>query len=253
VQDSKQPHPQWNLSWNYRGCLLALPTLWWYSFGRLADPSKITTRMFRKLEQSCSASKFSTSNSTREVGISKQCEFRANARRYQVLYILASSVLQLADTAWLPSSWTLDDIYYRASSTREPSELRILRGFANPASLPGITAQSVNNPLVTNATIFCLGIALIEISYCQPLNELRQPVDLDINGHETSFTDSLTATRLLPDIVHREGERYAEIVRKCIMGSFSSIKPKLSNNSAFQEQFYLGVIQPLLQIHNVLK
>lgn len=58
---------------------------------------------------------------------------------------------------------------------------------------------------------------------------------------------------VLPDLTHCESEKYAEIARRCIMGSFSSIRPTLKENAAFQEQFYMTVVEPLAQIYNVLK
>lgn len=170
--------------------------------------------------------------------------------RYNLVYTLASSVIQLAETSWLSSVWTLEDISYQNTSISHKSNFTVSLGISVSSSSSTRTSA---NPLVTNTSIFSLGIALIEISYGQTIQQLQQASDLDANGNETPFTKSLTAARLLPDLNHREGEKYAEVVRRCIMGSFSSIRPTLKENTGFQEQFYMAVVEPLAQIYNVLK
>jgi hypothetical protein len=178
-----------------------------------------------------------------------------NQFRYRLSSILASSVLQLADTPWLSSSWGLQDIYLLYSgpqnSCPERAQPHIRRSFVRPATLMN-ASNATARPLVANEIVFALGLILLELSFGQPLASFKTASDVDAQGNDTPYTDHMIASRLLQTLILREGEKYADAAKRCLMGSFNSAGSTLED-PAFQEQFYAGVVAPLQEIHDVLR
>ena len=105
--------------------------------------------------------------------------------RYHIATVLASSVLQLANTPWLPGS-ALDleevfllDLKQRALTTANPY---IRRNFPSAT----ILRRKPSTPLIENELVFALGVILIELAYQQPLANFKQPEDVDDQGKRLS-------------------------------------------------------------------
>ena len=98
--------------------------------------------------------------------------------------------------------------------------------------------------LVKNEIVFALGIALLELSYAQPLFDLADPFDLDENGNRDIMTEYSTATRLAKEIHHRELPNYAKAVLRCVHCNFDTFSYDLSEQE-FMARFYEGVVVPL--------
>ena len=178
-----------------------------------------------------------------------------NCSRYRLSSILASSVLQLADTPWLSSNWGLQDIYLLNSDPQNPSptlaQPYVRRSFVGAKTLTN-TAKATARPLVANETVFALGIILLELSFGQPLSSFKTATDIDAQGNDTPYTELMIASRLLQALILLEGDKYTDVARRCLMCSFNSAGSNLED-PAFQEQFYVGVVAPLQEIYDVLR
>ncbi len=100
--------------------------------------------------------------------------------------------------------------------------------------------------VIKNATIFALGIALLEISHGRRLNTFETKDDLDGQGNRTLLTDYLIADRLVEHIHTRELPNFANAARRCVHCNFEGTVYSLKNDD-FRERFYQGVIVPLQQ------
>jgi hypothetical protein len=178
-----------------------------------------------------------------------------NHLRYRLSSILASSVLQLADTPWLSSNWGLQDIYLLTSSPQNPgltpAQPYVRRSFVGAKKLIN-TAKATTRPLVANETVFALGVILLELSFGRPLSSFKIATDVDAQGNDTPYTEHLIASRLLEMLILLEGDKYADAAKRCLMGSFNSAGSNLED-PAFQEQFYAGVVAPLQEVYDGLQ
>lgn len=98
--------------------------------------------------------------------------------------------------------------------------------------------------LVKNEIVFALGVALLELSYSQPLADLATPCDFDGEGKADGVTELSIATRLAKDIHLRELPNYAKAASRCVNTNFDSNTYDLTEGD-FRERFYEGVIVPL--------
>lgn len=98
--------------------------------------------------------------------------------------------------------------------------------------------------LLKNEIVFALGVALLELSFSQPLSDLTTPSDLDQNGKVDLTTEYSIATRLAKDIHLRELPNYAKAVSRCVQFNFDTNVYDLTEED-FKERFYEGVVVPL--------
>lgn len=147
----------------------------------------------------------------------------------------------------------MKDIYYingnnennnnKNQGTALFSELYVSKSFASvsnsqqPASLQP-------RCFIRNEMVFALGVALLELSYGEPLSSFKTPQDLDDNGNETPCTEAFIAHRLADTINNRELHNYAKATLRCIRCVFDCFSSSL-NDDDFRESFYQGVIVPL--------
>ncbi|KAF2821597.1 hypothetical protein CC86DRAFT_458775 [Ophiobolus disseminans] len=164
-------------------------------------------------------------------------------QKCSIALVLANAVLQLYDTPWLTGDWSTKDISLFAQS-QEPSvadQPYISKRFT---SLNASTPHRSNHRIIKNATVFALGVALLEVSHGQPLRTFALSDDLDDQGNHTLWTDYLIADRLVEDIHKRELPNYANAARRCIHCNFEGTVYSLDDDD-FRERFYQGVIVPL--------
>lgn len=120
-------------------------------------------------------------------------------------FTLASAVLQLYNTPWLSTAWTSNDILMLRATTGDAllSDFYISRTFG-----PTTTSIAIEKRrrCVKNELVFSLGVALLELSYRQPLLSLKTSDDLNEQGMEDSMTELSIATRLAYRIPGQEME-----------------------------------------------
>lgn len=156
---------------------------------------------------------------------------------------LASSVLQLHNTPWLPRSWETKDIFIlkSRSGTTIPSQFYVSQTFSSSAA---VTAASKRRRCVKNEMVFALGVALLELTYGAPVISFKEADDLNEEGKEDSMTEVSIANRLARELIEHESENYAKAVFRCITCNFDTFTFDFENGE-FREKFYEGVVVPL--------
>ncbi|KAF2831818.1 hypothetical protein CC86DRAFT_443346 [Ophiobolus disseminans] len=140
---------------------------------------------------------------------------------------LAEAVLQYHSTSWLPQAWTLQDVgYFKDTSQTEAKDIAdALRSLHLSKRFPGhqITAADTTQEFselkhtygIRNITLAKLGVALLEICAQRDMTTSS----LDHTPYE------VVEARKMLDEKHSSimtlGNRYLEIVRKCIYCDFS--------------------------------
>ncbi|KAF2865617.1 hypothetical protein BDV95DRAFT_612491 [Massariosphaeria phaeospora] len=156
---------------------------------------------------------------------------------------LASSVLQLHDTPWLPRSWDTKDIFIlKGKSGSILPSAYVSRTFDSPTVSPAVVKG--RRSCVKNEHLFALGVALLEIAHGAPLMSLLTPEDLNDDGQQDSMTEFRVATRLADEIHEAESENYARAVLRCIRCNFDSFQADFGDQE-FREKYFEGVIMPL--------
>jgi hypothetical protein len=189
-----------------------------------------------------------SSNQISEVAPIKEVIYGNNPRmttidKCRLAFTLASAVLQLYDTPWLPTAWGSNDIFMlktTAGSTL-PSHFYVSQTFGSP---PMQAATTNTRRGVKNEMVFALGVTLLELSYGQPLLSLKTPYDLNDQGMVDSMTEFSIATRLADQIHKRESENYAKSVLRCVRCSFDTFSCGFDDLD-FRENFFNGVVTAL--------
>ncbi|KAH7092482.1 hypothetical protein FB567DRAFT_614473 [Paraphoma chrysanthemicola] len=159
---------------------------------------------------------------------------------------LANAVMQLHDTPWLGETWTSNDICMLSYNNKGTSMTEEPYVWKNFKSISKACPPIKKNPFVRNATIFALGVTLLEISYGRRLETFQTPDDLDDNGNRTPLTDCSIAYRLVETVHHRELPNFANAARRCVHCSFDVVVHSLKDDD-LRERFYQGVVVPLRQ------
>lgn len=92
--------------------------------------------------------------------------------------------------------------------------------------------------------VFALGVALLELSYGEPISSFKTAQDLDKHGNETLTTEASIAYRLVNIINTRELQNYAKATARCVRCTFDPFSCSLDNDD-FRKSFIEGVIVPL--------
>ena len=163
---------------------------------------------------------------------------------------MAFGVLQLHDTPWLHPDWDSKDVGFIVQETRSrialldpPYVSHSFHSSHGASSNP--LGHSAGRRLAKNALIFALGIALLELSYGQPLVSLALPNELDAQATETPQTEMLVATRLIKGIRDRESDNYALATASCVQCDMGYPFDYSLEDSGFRSSFIERVVSPL--------
>lgn len=158
--------------------------------------------------------------------------------RLQLAVTLASSALQLYTTPWLNTRLRCQDIRFRQGSIDRPY---ISYAFARPEAPPDHPTKLDWSP-IRNHSIFALGVLLLELAICQPLDTIRSP------DKSVDTEDFLNAIRLCETLQEEEGQGYLRATQACLRCEFGSkVKVLDLENAAFRQAIYEDVVQPLEQ------
>lgn len=187
---------------------------------------------------------------------SKQRRLGFGLSRRDRLYIaltLASSVLQLGGTLWLNRQWTSGDILFLPMGNQGSATPKM--DFANPYvswkvcqadSSPNLITDQDQNFVahrIPSEILFVLGITLTELCFGQNISELRIEDDHDSTEIMTNFN---TASRLIPDVYSESGERYGDVVRRCLKCP-PDVRDASLDNEEFQAAVFDSIVTPLSQ------
>lgn len=151
-------------------------------------------------------------------------DFISVVDQLRIAHKLAIAVLQYNETPWLPNHWRLLDMkYLETSGTMDTTALRTLHlsseiiTRSNTAQMDGVklAKDAATNQMrqgITNSTLFCLGVALLEIAYWSPIEE-KATEDDDENP-------VLTARRLQKDRAPPLGVDFQSIAKRCLSCDF---------------------------------
>ena len=150
--------------------------------------------------------------------------------RLYISVTLASSVLQLDGTSWLKRQWRSGDILFLPLEDRTTSIPRF--NFSHPYVSRRVLTEDTNIALVADASgttiperipsvvLFALGITLTELCFGQNICDMRIDEDIDWNTEDTDKRELLTsfntATRLINHVYNESGNRYGDVVRRCL-------------------------------------
>ncbi|KAL8844629.1 MAG: hypothetical protein Q9176_001141 [Flavoplaca citrina] len=150
---------------------------------------------------------------------------------------LASSIIQLDGTGWLRRQWDSQDIVFLT-----PDD------YAHPYLCWNIPPEDTNldDSSTARRHIRCialasLGITLVELCFGQNISNLQAAEDAAANATLASWN---TAIRLLPYIDMERGERYSDVVRRCLECPFD-VRKKTLNNEIFQKAVFDSIVVPL--------
>lgn len=157
---------------------------------------------------------------------------------------VASAVLQLSKTQWLSKPLTKQDIHFfgnnEGPSYQHPFLGRQIPERQNPCAT---TREDDATALQPNATLFRLGILLLEIILGSTLENLREPHErIEFPGDRFGMIrDSITAHRLLQTRVALINPAYKAVVERCVgCGSSQAL-----DEEGFGERVYSGVVAEL--------
>ncbi|KAJ4122765.1 hypothetical protein NW768_010208 [Fusarium equiseti] len=137
------------------------------------------------------------------------------AEKMRLALAIASSVLQLSRTPWLPEALTKKNVhFFRRDGTFSYKHPFLLRNFEANIVQPLSTTQRCF--YLDNPTLFALGILLLEIILGQSFEQLRSPFkQLDIIDPHGIIQDSLAAHKLL-ERVALINPAYQAVIQRCI-------------------------------------
>ncbi|EME80895.1 uncharacterized protein MYCFIDRAFT_85160 [Pseudocercospora fijiensis CIRAD86] len=176
----------------------------------------------------------------------RNCRLSPSEKRKLAL-ALAAGMPRLYDTPRLSKQWGRDDVLL----FRKHGLLVTGVPFVPTALLPQTAGLSSKNAkyfhtcnLVRNETVFAFGILLLELCMERSLDELRASEDVGSDWTKDGTSDFLTATRLINQVYEDAGERYGNVVSRCILCEFDQRDTELEN-AAFRRAFYQGVVKEL--------
>ncbi|KIY01605.1 uncharacterized protein Z520_03157 [Fonsecaea multimorphosa CBS 102226] len=159
--------------------------------------------------------------------------------------ILASCVFQLHGN-WLESLWGLENILLPSQSDYYSNHMSSLpylsRALVQAALKAGTQSGSEwsSHPLIRSKILFPLGLALVELSLGQPLEALYEPKDHD---ESEAVAKLKTALRLLDFVQDRNGDRYCNVVKVCLL--WAGPDGDELDNKGLQSVVFEKVVMPL--------
>ena len=181
----------------------------------------------------------------------------ARGDRLRIALILASSVIQLGETPWLPTFWTSEDIILFEDEA-DPSTTS-----GSDESCPHLSwsFSSSNTNLhdgfdlpereerrhVRSRSILALGLTLVELCLGMKLSDMCEPEDVDESSIGTKLS---TAGRMLTIIEENEGRDYCRLVAKCLHCNFDVQKYTLKDNE-IQVAMFREVVEPLHRMYDI--
>jgi len=162
------------------------------------------------------------------------------AEKIRLALAIASSVLQLSKTPWLPEALTRKNVhFFRRDDTLSYKHPFLLRNFKDNLVQPLSSTQRCS--YLDNPTLFALGILLLEIILGQSFEQLRSPFKrLDIIDPHGIIHDSIAAHKLL-ERVALINPAYQAVIQRCI----DCTETRGLDDDAFRQEVYNDVVMEL--------
>ncbi|KAJ4265376.1 hypothetical protein NW762_004664 [Fusarium torreyae] len=171
--------------------------------------------------------------------------------KFQLTLAIASSVLQLSKTPWLPEVLTRRNVhFFRRDNFCSYTEPFLLRTFPLKPLKATPTTSRPGNMSMSNPTLFALGILLLEIILGEPFEQLRSSDEKVIEGDDDGIIrDSIAAHKLLEEKVALKNPVYQAVVQRCI----DCTEPNGLDEDNFRQLVYNDVVMQLEAILDYIK
>ncbi|KAF5555304.1 hypothetical protein FNAPI_6160 [Fusarium napiforme] len=166
------------------------------------------------------------------------------AEKVRLALVIASSVLQLSKTAWLPEALTPNNVHFFRRGSTLSYEHPFLRRRLPEYSFKRLNdaADSRGYSLSSNPTLLALGMLLLEIILGSSLKQLQIQDEKSLDGDNDGLIRDLTiANRMLEQRVALINPAYKAVVERCI-GCTDS---KELDKDDFRQTVYNGVVMEL--------
>jgi len=161
--------------------------------------------------------------------------------------IIAHGILSFCESPWLDRNWDKQHISFYGHSAADES-IDLTRPFLSTNFQDSTQASQNQSPFLAlhpNPAILALGILLLELEICEPIESHWLEEDLD-NGQPNSNTNLTAAERLLVKSVDDLYESYRMAIEGCLNCNFALLQGKMSlENENFREQVYENIVAPL--------
>lgn len=170
-----------------------------------------------------------------------------NKERVLLGLMLAWGVLQISPTRWLEGTWTRDNVLLVRDGTNHPlpyisHAFQSKRRNSTSSTLTPTTSNH-GGKWIRNASLFALGIFLLELYYNSSIEDLAMD---DEKGRGGEATAVLTAMRLSHDIQDEMGLQYAQAVRACLRADVDTdADGKPLDSEKFGKSIMKDIINPL--------
>ena len=146
--------------------------------------------------------------------------------RLRMAVSLATGMLCLHSTLWIPQRWGSKDIMISENHhSKDAIRLKdpFLRAHLKNSTIDYPVTERIPSTAV-NSPLYYLGIVLLELAFSAPLRELQVHEDLT-RGLVKQEKDDLTVRRLSETVSRELGSRYAKVVRTCFPQIFRPQDP----------------------------
>ncbi|KAJ5782234.1 hypothetical protein N7457_004008 [Penicillium paradoxum] len=166
--------------------------------------------------------------------------FFSQKERLTMAVNLAYGVLELHGN-WLKSLWRARDIMFIRQPTNSLGHPALVLSLSNTMEISTLCRDTATSSLVQNEILFPLGLILVELSLCQPLELLRIADDYDENEANANLK---TASRLLQYVESQSGPLYVEVVEQCLFWRWKTGCTLEDEN--IQDEIYQRIVFPLV-------
>lgn len=161
--------------------------------------------------------------------------------------VIAHAVLNFCESPWLVGDWDKRHISFYGDSTGNGgidfTRPYLSTNFRDSTQAPN--EQSVFLSLHRSPAILALGVLLLEIELCKPIESHWIEEDLE-NGEPNFNTNLTTAERLLTQSVDEIYESYRTAIEACLNCDFALLLDDSSlENENFRQQVYEHIVAPL--------
>lgn len=158
--------------------------------------------------------------------------------RLQVGLDIALTILGLGTSCWIPRGWDRREVFvlYDPKTSTKP--------FLRHDSLSFTLGETIDDIRVhTEASLFSLGVVLLELIYQETLEQQPFWDKYCENGQPNDWTHQCTAMEWQSKVEARYGDDLSEAIRLCVEGGFSG--DANLDNSDFLREVLDTVVSPL--------
>jgi hypothetical protein len=232
-EDAQQPGTEFNLSTVTRLCrhfhanILQKPPIHESCIGFLEDHGPFKHFIYpdiRARQPKCTTKSISLQEILE--GLARQGKRGGWIEKFRLARLLTLAVLNFWSTPWLKETWSSSDVHFlnltEGLDLRSPCLVAPLStDVVAPVARNQNSIDYAASTMATNAILFNLGVALLELGYDAPLQSLRQPLDVQQSA-SGPYVDFFTAKRLGEQVYRELNSAYGRIVKRCLICDFGA-------------------------------